>query len=256
ARRSIDLRGLRSLEGPGAHSWLLYEPRGRRVVSRLGTPRHEDVSPGIEDIPAEYQGARAWLLGPMPIERQLDLTRHLASCAGRFVVVDPHVPLGAPTLDRWREVLTHADAFFVSHEELDLPGADTDPLGAFAAFGERLRFVGVKRAARGGTLIDRLEKKVMDWAPASEPVVDATGAGDAFAAGFAAGWLLSGGVEGALDRARISAAIAIENWGAHGFMGISPEMAALRLAGGGVSATPTRRGTRTAEPRRGSGAAR
>ena len=165
----------------------------------------------------------------MPIERQLEWVSRLEQSGDKFVAVDPHRRVEAGSREAWREVLARADAFFPSHEEIDLESAGSEPLDAFGALSERLRFVALKRAARGGTLLDVRKRETIDWGAATETMVDSTGAGDAFAGAFVAAWLASGDVSAALNRARVAAGVAIENWGALGFFSLSNEMAAQRL---------------------------
>jgi cytidine kinase len=227
--RHVDLAGVRQIETPGLCNWLLYEKRGRQIIRHLDSPPHEDVSPAPAMIPRHFAAARGWLIGPMPIERQLEWVRHLEKDGERFVAVDPHVRVDASTQGAWREVLARADAFFPSHEEIDLAPLDQDPLSALSMFAERLRFVALKRANRGGTLVDLERREVFEWGAATETLVDSTGAGDAFAGAFVAGWLATGDVNAALNQARVAAGVAIENWGALGFMALSNEMAAQRL---------------------------
>jgi sugar/nucleoside kinase (ribokinase family) len=227
--RGVDVAGVRSIETPGLCNWLLYEKRGRQIIRHLDSPRHEAVSPTPAQLPPHFSGARGWLIGPMPIERQLEWVSHLESGGDKFVAVDPHRRVEAGSLDAWREVLARADAFFPSHEEVDLENAASGPLAALGALSDRLRFVALKRASRGGTLLDARKRETIDWSAASETVVDSTGAGDAFAGAFVAAWLASGDVPAALNRARVAAGVAIENWGALGFFSLSNEMAAQRL---------------------------
>ena len=75
-----------------------------------------------------------------------------------------------------------------------------------------------KRGARGGILFDAREDRFVEWAPRAVAVVDPTGAGDAFAAGFLAGWLRGESVGVALRRGVVGASFAIEDWGAAGLL--------------------------------------
>ena len=212
--RGIDLSGVHPLGGPGVRTWLLYEGELRRLVHRLGCPTHEQVSPGPEHIPPAWRAAAAFHVAPMPFAVQRRVLASLGLEANRFVSVDPHLPITTETLEVWREALAEADAFFPSEDELLLEGTDVDPSRVLPRLASgRLRFVVFKQGARGGILYDAHEDRLHRWAARTTRVVDPTGAGDAFAAGFVAAHLEGLPVAACLDRAVVSAGFAIEGVG-------------------------------------------
>ncbi len=213
AARGVALDGIVPLGGPGVRTWLLYEGRVRRVVHRLGCPTHEQVSPTSASVPPAWRQARAFHLAPMPIAVQGELVRSLGA-AGSFVSVDPHEPVTEESLERWRGILAHADAFFPSEDELRLENAQDDPLGAIKRLvGGRLRFVFFKRGAGGGLLYDAREDRAHEWTGIHDGVVDPTGAGDSFAAGFLTAFLAGKPVGQCLQYAVVTASFAIQAWG-------------------------------------------
>jgi sugar/nucleoside kinase (ribokinase family) len=214
-QRDVDLTGVHRLGGPGVRAWLLYEGHLRRLIHRLGSPTHEEVSPGPEHIPRAWSSAPAFHLAPMPFAVQRRLLASLAAGANRFVSVDPHLPVTEETLGDWRHALAAADAFFPSEDELLLEGAADDPQRVLPRLATgRLRFIVFKQAARGGTLYDVREDRFHRWSGRATKVNDPTGAGDAFAAGFISGHLEGLPVEACLDRGVVSASFAIEGLGA------------------------------------------
>ncbi len=224
ADRGVDLGGVRELHGPGLRTWLLYEGRCRRVVHRLEGPTHEAVSPTITDLPAGWDAARAFLVAPMPFDVQHGLLDALSGRRDALLAVDPFLPLRAETLDAWAGLATRADAFFISEDDLE---TDTDLRPRL--LGGRLRFLAEKRGARGGLLHDVSSAQVLPWPARAVRVVDPTGAGDAFAAGFLCGLLLGHEPERALARAVVSASFAVEGWGPAGLLGANPDAARRRL---------------------------
>jgi sugar/nucleoside kinase (ribokinase family) len=229
ARRGVGVAGIRREPRPGLRAWLLYEPGGRQLVHRLDAPPHAVFSPTLADLPDDYARARAFHLSPMPLASQEALAEGLARMGAAFVSVDPHEPLTAESLPRWKRVLARVDAFLASEQEVRLAGLDEDPLATLAPLaGGRLRFVALKRGASGGVLCDLAERRVIEWPRSAVTVLDPTGAGDAFGGGFVAGWLATSDTEAALERGWVSAGLALENWGAQGFMGVTPEMAEER----------------------------
>lgn len=212
-RRGVALDGVVPLARPGLRTWLLYEGRVRRVVHQLGRPNHEDVSPEPGQVPEGWRAARMFHLGPMPIAVQARLTERLGA-GGALVSIDPYELVTEESLPRWRQVLQHADSFFPSDDDLRLEGADADPRTALRRLaGGRLRFVAWKRGAKGGILWDAREDRFHEWSARTNGVVDPTGAGDSFAAGFLTAQLEGCEVPECLRRGVVTASFAIEAWG-------------------------------------------
>lgn len=218
--RGVDLTGVHLLAGPGVRTWLLYEGHLRRLIHRLGCPTHEQVSPGPEHIPRAWHAAPAFHLAPMPLTAQRRLLASLATEPNRFVSVDPHLPITEATLEDWRQALAEVDAFFPSEDELLLEETETCPERVLPRLATgRLRFIVFKQAARGGMLYDAREDRFHRWTARASKVVDPTGAGDAFAAGFVSAHLEGLSVDACLDRGAVSAGVAIEGLGAAALLG-------------------------------------
>ena len=214
-KRGVDLTGVHRLPGPGVRTWLLYEGHLRRLIHRLGCPTHEQVSPGPEHIPPAWHSAPAFHLAPMPFTAQRRLLASLAIEPNRFVSVDPHLPITQETLEDWRQALAEVDAFFPSEDELLLEETEVHPERVIRRLATgRLRFIVFKQAARGGILYDVREDRFHRWSGRASKVIDPTGAGDAFAAGFVSAHLEGLPVDACLDRGVVSASLAIEGVGA------------------------------------------
>lgn len=226
--RGVDLSGVRPLGRPGVRTWLLYEGRVRRVIHRLGGPTHEDVSPTPAQMPTEFGQARALHLAPMPSDVQRTLLASFAPEA--FVSLDPYAFVTEETLPQWRDALAHADAFFPSEDELLFEQAQVDPMAALPRLvSGKLRFVVYKRGLKGGLLYDAREGKFHPWKARTNGVIDPTGAGDSFAAGFLTAHLEGLPVETCLQRAVVTASFAIEAWGPAGLLEATRETAEARM---------------------------
>ena len=230
AARGIDLAGVRPLGRTGGRAWLLHEPSARRIIHHLDGPSHADVSPTSADLPAAWRAARGIHLAPMPFERQFELARDLTSPDTRrrpFVSLDPFEIVRDESADRWREPLGHVDALFAGEDDLRLSGAAASAVGDLA--GDRLRLLVLKQAERGGTLLDRHAAETHRWSARADRVVDVTGAGDAFAGGFLAGWLASGNMARSLAQGVVSASFVLEDWGSRGLGRATAAIARGRL---------------------------
>lgn len=228
--RGVDLAGVRPLPGDGGRTWLLYEGAVRRMVPWLGRPTHAQVSPGPSQVPPAYLRGRAFHLAPMPLPAQQALLDALPAAALRSL--DPHLPLSAATLPAWRPLLDRVDVFLPNQDELQLPGVAAEPEQALRGLrGGRLRLILLKQGAHGGLLYDAQADRFTPWSPRPfGPVVDPTGAGDAFAAGFLCGLLAEQPLSAALQQGVATASFALGAWGAAGLLDSTPAQARRRLA--------------------------
>ena len=233
--RGIALDGVHPLGRDGVRTWLLYEGTIRRVIHRLGCPTHEAVSPEPAHVPVAWRTARAFHLAPMPFATQTAPVHAIRAWESperpAHISLDPHLPVTAETLERYRTLLAEVDMFFPSDDELRLPDAAHDPAATLASLcSGRLRFIAWKRGAAGGSLYGARTKREHAWRARAELVEDPTGAGDAFMAGFVSAQLEQDDIERSLRRGVVSASFAIEAWGADGLLAATPETAKARLA--------------------------
>ena len=243
SQRGVLLDGVHPLHANGVRTWLLYEGAVRRVVHRLACPSHEDVSPAPSHVPEAWRTARAFHLAPMPFETQRALVSAIRAWESptrpAFVSLDPHRPVSRETLEDWRALLADVDAFFPSDDEWTWPEAAADPERSLAALASgRLRFVAWKRGELGGTFYDAGERRLRHWPASTTRVVDPTGAGDAFMAGFLSAWLEGRDVDEGLRRAATSAELAIGAWGPDGLLGATPDRLWPTRAAGVAHAVP------------------
>jgi len=230
AERGVDLAGVRRLAGPGGRAWLLHEPRARRIIHHLDGPTHAAVSPTLADLPDGFRSARAFHLAPMPLSHQLTLARGLAPLAAAhdaLVTLDPFELVRDETLGDWRPLLAAIDGLFLGADEVRLAGAAEPQLRDVA--GPRLRWLVLKAGAAGGRLVDLPGGSVHAWGARAERVEDVTGAGDAFAGGFLAGWIAHADLARALAQGVVAASFAVEDWGARGLVAATPRRARARL---------------------------
>ena len=237
ACRGIDLAGVRRLGRPGGRAWLLHEPSARRVIHHLDVPSHAEVSPVASDIPAAWLAASGMHLAPMPLSRQAELAAAITrsttpEASGRsrrpFISLDPFEIIRDDTAAEWRGPLASVDAFFAGEDDLRLSGDAGLALRDLAA--DRLRLLVLKQAERGGVVHDLQDDNRYAWEARVDQVVDVTGAGDAFAGGFLAGWLTRGDVNLSLAQGVVSASFALEDWGSRGLLRATPQAARERLA--------------------------
>jgi sugar/nucleoside kinase (ribokinase family) len=229
-QRGVDLAGVERLERPGLRTWLLYEGVRRRVVHRLDGPTQTEVSPLSRHIPAGWEGARAFHLAPMPAEVQAELLGTLSRRQGALVSLDPYVLLTEETLEPSRGLLGGIDVLFVSEDEMEVMPRDDARTALPRLASDRLATIVYKRGERGGLVLDTRGRRFVEWNAKATRVVDPTGAGDAFAAGFLAGTLRGEPLEACLARGVVTASFAIEDWGSAGLMAATPERAQQRLA--------------------------
>ena len=218
--RGIALDGVTPMDGPGARLWLLDEGDRRQVVHRLDGPTHEEACPLPDDLPAPWRRARAVHLAPMPFAVHQAWVDGLAG--GPMLSLDPFELLRDGETEGWQKLLKPVDVFLFSEDEMSAQ----DPATYVAELARHTTVV-YKQGARGGEI--HCEGAGSRWFCHSANVVDTTGAGDAFAAGFLAGRLRGDSLS---ESARLGAAVAslaVEGRGPEGLLQASPEDLTRRL---------------------------
>lgn len=229
--RGVDLAGVRRHDDRGLRTWLLYEGDIRRVVHRLDGATHEQSSPTAEDIPAHWRPL-AIHLAPMPFALQHRLAMDLSARFGDEVLLslDPFELLTDQGLDRWRDLLSRIDLFFVSEDEVASARTRRDPEPFLRSLiAGRPGTILYKQGRRGGLVLRSAADPTRRWPGRQTGVVDTTGAGDAFACGVLAGLVRDQPLPRALQWGIVSASFAIQGQGPEALMLATPAIAQDRL---------------------------
>lgn len=227
--------GIVDIAGPTVRNWVVYEANGeRRWLYRTPRERSRQVAVQPGDLPGTWLEA-----DPPPVVHiaamPLDAAEAIVSAVRRIaplatITLDTHEDYVADYRQRLRALAARVDAFLPSRSELaDLVGYD-DPQRALASLTVLpTPIIVIKMGAEGALIWDKTRGTLHALSAARSPVVDVTGAGDAFCGGFAAG--LSLGLD-ALESARrgaISAAYAVANFGSLQLARVDPAQAQSRL---------------------------
>jgi ribokinase len=229
--RGLDLAGIASRSGPSIRYWVLYDEVGRRrFVQQSPQSAFVDNTPLPTEIPTEFRAAAAFHIAAMPfagVERLLPELRRWSPEA--VITLDTHEDEVAGFQDRIIALLPQVTAFLPSREEAATWFGFDDPDRAvreLGAFGQRMTIA--KLGAEGSLVHDAASGRVWRVGVAPGPVVDVTGAGDAFCGGVAAGLALGDAPYEAARRGAASASLAIGGFGAlHDWT--KPEEARRRL---------------------------
>lgn len=187
-----------------------------RYVQGRRTQYVRDVAPVIRaaDIPDEWRAARIVLLGPVARELNADMVR--AFSLDTLVAVSPQGWMrewdetGRVNARAWEEaaeMLPQVDALILSDEDL---GIYSDRLAAYI---ELAPLVALTRGD-GGVTVYRGSEPPLDVPAFPSNVIDPTGAGDSFAAGFLIALHETGDILQAARFGNATASLAIESWGA------------------------------------------
>lgn len=192
----IDTTAIRGVAGPTVHYRVTNFEDGRREYRWISpSTRLAATSPGVDDY-AALAGA-AWLhLAAMPLECQ-EVGVRAARSAGVGYSLDPHEEYIRGYEPRLRAMIEGA-VFVPSELEIRLLYPDLDglpPLEMAEVASGRLEawnpaLIVVKLGALGSFI--RWAGRTAHVPAPGTPVVDTTGAGDAFCGGFVAGWLGTG----------------------------------------------------------------
>lgn len=188
----------------------------------------------VMDIPEEYQGARAAYLCPMDLVTQVQLIAGLARGHVHSFILDPAPATMTPLARRELPALLNGvTAFLPSEEEMrNLFQSETHDLWemaeAVSLYG--CEYVVIKRGRQGQLLYDTAAKRKWEIPAYAARVVNVTGAGDAFGAGFTAGYCRNyDPLEGVLF-GNVSASMNVEGSGTFHPMDVMPGLAEARVS--------------------------
>jgi sugar/nucleoside kinase (ribokinase family) len=196
AAGGIDVSSVRSTDGPTVHYRVTYAAGGGRTFEWLCAEERLLLTSPVAADYAALAGA-GWLhLAAMPIEAQ-EVGVRAGRAAGVPISIDPHEEYVVGFEDRLRP-LVEGTVFMPSELEARLLFPDlamVDPLEFGFAFAEGLdgwrpALVTVKLGGLGSVV--RVNGRSLHVPALRAPVVDPTGAGDAYCGGFVMGWLVSG----------------------------------------------------------------
>jgi len=230
AASGVGTEGITAWDGWSLRLWLLHEEENRKQqVPRLRSASFAARS----SLPDGYLSARGVHLAPATPEGQRRARDEVrARIPGAVISLDLlTAPFIATEPYRSGDILHGIDLFLPSQAEVrDIwPGKPLAALlGEWAARGPRC--IAVKRDIAGSLVYDRATDRVYDIPIYPTMTVDTTGAGDAYAGGFLAGWVETGSALEAGLRGTVSASFAVEAWGALHLLDVSHAAASARLA--------------------------
>jgi sugar/nucleoside kinase (ribokinase family)/fructoselysine-6-P-deglycase FrlB-like protein len=227
--------GVVDIPGPTVRNWVIYESSGvRHWIYRTPRERSREVAVQAGDLPIE------WLAGePPPVvhiaampldaaESIVDSVRRISPRA--IITLDTHEDYVADYRQRLRALAAKVDAFLPSRSELaDLVGYD-DPLRALAVLANLpTPVIAIKMGAEGVLVWDKAQGVLHKVDVSQGPVVDVTGAGDAFCGGFAAALSLGCSSLESAQRGAISASYAVAGFGSLQLVRVDSAEAKARL---------------------------
>ena len=215
---------------PTGRCLILVTPDAQRTMNTCPGASH-DLTPAALDADlirsARFTFLEGYLWGPERPRRAMLEAAQIAHSAGRTVAftLSESLCIG----DRREGVrgmieAGTADVLFGNEDEVRHLTGCGDLADCIAALSKNVRTVVITRGARGAVAFENGEEAEIAAAPV-ERVVDTTGAGDQFAAGFLAGRCRGRSLKSCLETGAIAAAEVISHFGAR------PEADLKELAG-------------------------
>jgi len=219
AQAGVDTRGMQVAGPHSTRNLLIYDAAGQKQVQYL--TKAPDIF--LEDIPLDYHGASLFFVCPMDYEVPLETVRAIRELPECTVVVDLG-GYGGATSDTYpspeerrdpvalRALIRHVDIVKASIEDCRhlLDETDEAEIGRlFVGWGAKVGMITL--GERGAIAVT--PDAVYRVPAARSRFVDATGAGDAFSAGFLVEYFWTHDVERAVQFGCATAALVIEGTG-------------------------------------------
>jgi len=220
---------------PTIRTRFAYATQDQRVVTLLSSEADFDtLSPRGPDIPRRYRDARAFMVLAMTLPAQQALIASLRACGGATIALDLQEEYIDGNERAILDLASQADVFMPSADEVRLLIGERAPADAaryFAALGPRI--VVIKLGAAGVLVHDARTGAVFTRAACPGPVVDTTGAGDAFCCGFMASLVQApDDLPGAASAGAIAASLAVAGFGPRALFEARPTFAEDRMKEG------------------------
>jgi sugar/nucleoside kinase (ribokinase family) len=212
----FDLSGLSEQAARTVRAWQLFEQDGRRTeVLRSGWEEFASLSPHPAGLPEDYRRPAGVHLhvGPQEARPWLDT---LQANGNPVIVWEPPDYYCIPDLrDHYYEICARIQVLSPNLEEGRMLTGETQPdaiVDALLHFGAPA--AALRMGAAGSLVATAVERRTIPALPV-EPIVDATGAGNAYCGGLAVGLAETGDLFQAAERyAVVSAARALRQFGA------------------------------------------
>ena len=226
--KQIDLTRCRRISHT-LRNWGLYEDDGRRhFISRSHSRDWHSFCPDRDDVVSGEQTAAH--LSAMPQERALCLAQELRRNGTRFISLDmdDHDLLSESDRDMTHELIRSVDLFLPSqHDAQRLSGraAPVDNLRYLREIAPDISLIAIKCGAEGLIAHAAAATTLIYISAYPTPVIDETGAGDAFCGGVLASFANCEDPIEALICGSISASFCVEGDGFSGLTDVTRDVA-------------------------------
>jgi len=212
----LSREGLPARDCPTIRARFVYETADRRVATlQPGAAEFDILSPRGGDIPARYWGAQAFMVLAMTLAAQRDLVGAIRAGTGALLALDTQEEYCHGNEAAILDLASQVDVFMPSADEVRRLIGEREPAEAaryLASLGPKV--VVIKRGAAGCLVHDAASGEMFVSGPCAGPVVDTTGAGDAFCSAFVASLVTArGDLRRAASLGGRAAAVAIGGFG-------------------------------------------
>ena len=208
----LDVRGVQILPGKTIHIYMIYHEDGS-VDAPVDMGVAENM--GETPIPEDYLNASIFHVAPIPPEEQLKALKRLE---GKRISLDfnpTYMEDYREKKDLMREIVSHVEVIFPNEREaMTITGAQSVKEAAETLHEWGAELVVLTRGEKGVLIYNGEEFSEFPALPIGEDeVVDPTGAGDAFAGGFLAGYSKGKPVEECVRLGLERAREVLKKWG-------------------------------------------
>src|SRR5258706_7763883 len=185
--------GIVDIPGPTVRNWVVYENNGERHwIYRTPRERSREVAVQAQDLPVEWLAVKpppVVHVTAMPLEAAeaiVDAVRRISPRA--IITLDTHEDYVVDYRQRLRTLAARVDAFLPIRAELaDLVGYDDPHRALTTLVSLPTPMIVIKMGAEGVLVWNKAMGTLHQAGVSRGPVVDVTGAGDAFCGGFSGG---------------------------------------------------------------------